>query len=124
MNRFKWEPVMLRRVVQIDQSKCTQCERCVSFCPTGVVALGEQGAYLTDERQCDGLGGCLEQCPVGAIRLEMKRVPAFPSATAWPNAPAQSIVLGRSRGWKRWRESPGLADDGEVQRAFSNGLQG
>lgn len=58
---------MLRKIIQIDQEKCTGCTACATACHEGAIAMVNGKAQLMREDYCDGLGDCLPACPAGAI---------------------------------------------------------
>ncbi len=60
---------MLRKIVQIDQSKCNGCELCVKACHEGAIQMLHGKATLISDVYCDGLGDCLPACPTGAIEI-------------------------------------------------------
>lgn len=58
---------MIRRVIQIDEDKCSGCGICVDACHEGAIGLVNGKAHLMRDDYCDGLGDCLPTCPTGAI---------------------------------------------------------
>jgi 2-oxoacid:acceptor oxidoreductase gamma subunit (pyruvate/2-ketoisovalerate family) len=49
---------------------CNQCDRCLEYCPEGVLKRGEDGnAYIFDLDYCKGCGVCKTACPRGAIYM-------------------------------------------------------
>ena len=71
---------MIRRVIKIDESKCTGCGLCVNACHEGAIGLKNGKAVLLRDDYCDGLGDCLPSCPTEAISFESK-VPNSDNAT-------------------------------------------
>jgi ferredoxin len=63
---------MLNFKYEIDQEKCTGCEKCAEVCPTMAIDFDvEKGkAYVLDEDVCLVCHQCLEVCPAGAINME------------------------------------------------------
>ena len=61
---------MKRKIITIDQDKCTGCGDCLPNCPEGAIQLIDGKARLIGDLFCDGLGACLGHCPVGAITIE------------------------------------------------------
>ncbi|MEW6540497.1 MAG: 4Fe-4S binding protein [Bacillota bacterium] len=65
-----------RKVISIDEEKCTGCGLCVPDCPEGALQVIDGKARLISEPLCDGLGACLGGCPEGAITIvEKEAVP-------------------------------------------------
>jgi NAD-dependent dihydropyrimidine dehydrogenase PreA subunit len=60
---------MKRKIIDIDQKKCTGCGQCIPDCPEGALQLIEGKARLVSDRFCDGLGACIGTCPEGAITV-------------------------------------------------------
>ncbi len=63
------EICMIRKIVNIDKSKCNGCELCVKACHEGAIELIDGKAVLISDEYCDGLGDCLPECPTGAITI-------------------------------------------------------
>jgi len=61
-----------RKLITIDEEKCTGCGLCVPDCPEGALQIIDGKARLVSEPLCDGLGACLGACPEGAITVEEK----------------------------------------------------
>jgi ferredoxin len=60
---------MAKKVIRIDEDKCTGCGTCVNACHENAIKLVNGKAKLVSESYCDGLGACLPTCPSGAISL-------------------------------------------------------
>jgi len=67
----------LRNIVKIDEDKCIGCEKCVSACAEGAIQMIDGKAKLVSEIYCDGLGACLDCCPVDAITIEQRDAAEF-----------------------------------------------
>jgi len=61
---------MQRKIIHIDEKKCTGCGLCIPNCPEGAIQLIDGKARLISDLFCDGLGACLGHCPEGAITIE------------------------------------------------------
>ena len=71
---------MIRRIIKIDEEKCTGCGLCASACHEGAIGMVDGKAKLLREDYCDGLGDCLPACPTGAITFEEREAPAYNEA--------------------------------------------
>jgi len=60
---------MHRKIVNIDEEKCTGCGQCATACAEGAIAIIDGKAKLVSEIYCDGLGACLGECPEDAITI-------------------------------------------------------
>ncbi len=50
---------MKRKIVEIDEAKCTGCGLCIAACHEGALQLVGGKAKLVTDSYCDGLGACL-----------------------------------------------------------------
>jgi len=71
---------MIRKIIQIDEDKCTGCGLCANACHEGAIEIIDGKARLTREDFCDGFGDCLPNCPTGAISFEEREAPAYDEA--------------------------------------------
>jgi Fe-S-cluster-containing hydrogenase component 2 len=58
-----------RKIIQIDEEKCTGCGLCVPSCAEGAIQIVDGKARLIAEKFCDGLGACLGECPEDALKV-------------------------------------------------------
>jgi len=58
-----------RKIIEIDESKCDGCGKCIPSCPEGAIQIINGKAKLVSDVYCDGLGACLGSCPKGAIKI-------------------------------------------------------
>lgn len=68
---------MIRKIIHIDEDKCTGCGLCAKACHEGAIDMVNGKAKLMREHYCDGLGDCLPACPAGAISFEEREAPAY-----------------------------------------------
>lgn len=61
----------MNKIVIIHDDSCNGCSRCVDMCPKKILYIeeGVRKCRVTDENQCDRLGGCEGVCPNKAIRI-------------------------------------------------------
>lgn len=67
----------LRKIVKIDEEKCTGCGQCVIACAEAAIKIIDGKAKLVSEMYCDGLGACLGDCPEDAISIEERVAEEF-----------------------------------------------
>ena len=61
---------MIRKIVKIDEEKCTGCGLCASACHENAIVMENGKAHLLRDDFCDGFGDCLPACHAGAITIE------------------------------------------------------
>ena len=71
---------MLRKIIRIEEEKCSGCGACAAACHEGAIAMVDGKARLMREDYCDGLGDCLPACPAGAISFEEREAAAYDAA--------------------------------------------
>jgi ferredoxin len=68
---------VIRKVVRIDEEKCTGCGVCIPACAEGALRIVDGKAKLVSDKYCDGLGACLGECPEGAISIDEREAEEF-----------------------------------------------
>ena len=71
---------MIRRIIQIDETRCNGCGLCANACHEGAIGMVNGKAKLLREDYCDGLGDCLPACPTHAITFVEREAPAYDEA--------------------------------------------
>jgi len=63
--------VDVRRLIEKDDGKCTDCGGCISICPMDALSFDDDLTVLLDEGRCNGItcGLCVDACPQRAIKL-------------------------------------------------------
>ena len=68
---------MIRKIIQIDESKCNGCGACAHACHEGAIGMVNGIARLLKDDYCDGLGDCLPACPMDAITFVEREAAAY-----------------------------------------------
>jgi len=69
--------MVMRKIIKIDEDKCTGCGQCVTKCAEGALAIIDGKAKVVRDSFCDGLGACIGECPEGALEIIERDVDAF-----------------------------------------------
>ncbi|MDD3485836.1 MAG: 4Fe-4S binding protein, partial [Atopobiaceae bacterium] len=71
---------MRRKIIQIDEDRCTGCGACAQACHEGAIGMVNGKARLLRDDYCDGLGDCLPTCPADAIHFVERDAAAYDAA--------------------------------------------
>lgn len=66
-----------RKIIEIDEEKCTGCGNCVTACAEGAIQIIEGVAKVISDKYCDGLGACIGDCPEDALRIIEREADEF-----------------------------------------------
>ena len=66
-----------RKIININEKKCTGCGLCIPNCPEGALQIIDNKARLISDLFCDGLGACIGHCPEGAINIEEREAEPY-----------------------------------------------
>jgi NAD-dependent dihydropyrimidine dehydrogenase PreA subunit len=84
---------MKRKIISIDEKKCTGCGQCIPDCPEGALQLIEGKARLVSDLFCDGLGACMGTCPEGAITVIEREAGAYDEKAVMDNVVPQGPAV-------------------------------
>jgi len=71
---------MIRKIINIDEEKCTGCGLCANACHENAIVMVNGKAKLIKDDFCDGFGDCLPACPSGAITITEREAAAYDKA--------------------------------------------
>lgn len=75
----------VRKIIRIDETKCTGCGDCIPNCPEGALQIIDGKARLISDLFCDGLGACVGHCPEGAMSIEEREAQPYNEAEVMGN---------------------------------------
>jgi ferredoxin len=74
-----------RKIINIDEEKCTGCGQCIPNCPEGALQVIDGKARLVSDLFCDGLGACVGKCPEDAMTVEERVAEPYDEAKVMAN---------------------------------------
>lgn len=83
---------MIRKIIEIDEDKCTGCGLCITGCEEGALAIVDGKAKIVRDMFCDGLGACIGHCPEDALRIIEREADAFDEAAAMAHVRAMGGI--------------------------------
>jgi NAD-dependent dihydropyrimidine dehydrogenase PreA subunit len=84
---------MKRKIIKIDEEKCTGCGLCIPNCQEQAIKIINGKARLISDAVCDGLGACLGECPEGALALEEREAEPFDEKVVLENLLQKEAVV-------------------------------
>ena len=106
---------MKRKIINIDEAKCTGCGLCIPECPEGAIQLIDGKARVVSDLYCDGLGACIGHCPEGAITIEEREALPYDELRVMENVVPQGEAVIKAH--LRHLESHG--EEGYLGQALS-----
>lgn len=84
---------MKRKIISINEEKCTGCGLCIPDCPEGALQILDGKARLISDLFCDGLGACIGTCPEGAITIIEREAEAYDEKVVMATIVKQGVAV-------------------------------
>jgi len=89
---------MIRKIIEIDEEKCTGCGQCVTGCAEGALAIVDGKAKIVRDMFCDGLGACIGHCPEDALHIIEREADDFDEEAAMEHVRRTGGVAPQNHG--------------------------
>jgi Pyruvate/2-oxoacid:ferredoxin oxidoreductase delta subunit len=89
---------MIRKIIEIDEEKCTGCGQCVTGCAEGALAIIDGKARIVKDMFCDGLGACIGHCPEDALHIIEREAEDFDEEAAMDHVRRMGGVAPQGHG--------------------------
>jgi ferredoxin len=95
-----------RKIIKIEEEKCTGCGLCIPNCPEGALQIIDGKARLISDLFCDGLGACIGHCPEGAIIIEEREAEKYNEKKVMANIVKQgkNVIIAHLKHLKEHNE--------------------
>lgn len=89
---------MKRKIIEIDDEKCTGCGQCVTGCAEGALAIVDGKARIVRDMFCDGLGACIGHCPEDALKIIEREAEDFDEEAAMEHVRRMGGIAPQAHG--------------------------
>jgi len=96
---FCYIELMIRKIIQIDESKCDGCGLCADACHEGAIEIIKGKAKLVRDDYCDGLGICLPACPKNAISVIEREAEDYNAEKGFECCHPETVSGASERQW-------------------------
>ncbi|MFC1599067.1 ATP-binding protein [Patescibacteria group bacterium] len=108
---------MKRKIIQINEEKCTGCGLCVNICAEAALEVIDGKAKLIKDFYCDGMGACLDVCPEDALKIVEKDASDYDTQKTYEH-------VKKTRGEDAAKEVHGIDNDQKEEEPMKCGCPG